>query len=166
MLYNMHTPTIGGQKSVEGYVLFGVILAAGLAFIPANIARKKGYSYGLWWFYGWMLFIVAIIHVSLIEDKNAPQKQPVPVTQLIGVADEIKKYKELFDQGILTESQYQEKKEQLLKLGESSEKPAACVQDTSEDYQNGWLNYYFDLLNKGVITQEEFETKKKQILGV
>lgn len=50
-------------------------IAAGLAFIPANIAKKKGYSFGLWWFYGWMLWIVAIIHVNLIPDKNAPQAQ-------------------------------------------------------------------------------------------
>lgn len=47
-----------------------LIIAAGLGLIPANIAKKKGYSFGLWWFYGWMLFIVAIIHVALIEDKN------------------------------------------------------------------------------------------------
>lgn len=53
-------------------------IAAGLAFIPANIAKKKGYSFGLWWFYGWMLWIVAIIHVNLIPDKNAPQ---APVQQ-------------------------------------------------------------------------------------
>lgn len=150
---------------MENYVFLGIIFAAGLAFIPANIARKKGYSFGLWWFYGWMLFIVAIIHVSLIEDKNAPQKQFAPTPQLIGVADEIKKYKELFDQGILTEEQYQEKKEQLLKLGVDSEKSSSSVQDASAEYQNGWLNYYYDLLNKGVITQEEFDTKKKKILG-
>ena len=151
---------------MENYIFLGIILAAGLAFIPANIARKKGYSFGLWWFYGWMLFIVAIIHVSLIEDKNAQQKQPAPAVQLVGVADEIKKYKELFDQGILTESQYQEKKEQLLKLGNDAEETTPCVQDASTDYQNGWLNYYFDLLNKGVITQEEFDAKKKQLLGM
>lgn len=53
-------------------------IAAGLAFIPANIAKKKGYSFGLWWFYGWMLWIVAIIHVNMIPDKNAPQ---APVQQ-------------------------------------------------------------------------------------
>lgn len=149
---------------MEDYIFLGIILAAGLAFIPADIARKKGYSFGLWWFYGWMLFIVAIIHVSLIEDKNAQQKQSAPVVQLIGVADEIKKYKELFDQGILTESQYQEKKEQLLKLGKDMKNTTPCEQETSTDYKNGWLNYYFDLLNKGVISQEEFDAKKKQIL--
>jgi TM2 domain-containing membrane protein YozV len=32
------------------------------------------------------------------------------------VADELKKYKELFDQGVLTEEEFNAKKEQLLKL--------------------------------------------------
>lgn len=54
---------------MEGY-LVSLLIAAGLAFIPANIAKKKGHSFGLWWFYGWMLFIVAIIHVNFIPDKS------------------------------------------------------------------------------------------------
>ena len=52
---------------MEIYIV-SLIIAAGLGFIPASIAKKKGYSFGLWWFYGWMLFIVAIIHVSLIPE--------------------------------------------------------------------------------------------------
>ena len=59
------------------YCIVCLIFAAGLGLIPAFIAKEKGYSFGLWWFYGWMLFIVAIIHILLIPDKNAPV-QPVP----------------------------------------------------------------------------------------
>lgn len=108
-----------------GYYVIILIIAAGLAFIPASIAKRKGYSFGLWWFYGWMLFIVAIIHVSLIPDKNAQQ---TPINQFNSIpysppsnsgqsaADELKKYKELFDSGVITEEEFQAKKEQLLKL--------------------------------------------------
>ena len=53
-----------------GGYLVSLLIAAGLALIPANIAKKKGHSFGLWWFYGWMLFIVAIIHVNFIPDKS------------------------------------------------------------------------------------------------
>ena len=53
-----------------------LLAGVGLAFIPASIAKKKGYSFGLWWFYGFMLFIVAIIHVNLIPDKTT---QSIPV---------------------------------------------------------------------------------------
>ena len=76
-------------------------------------------------FYGWMLFIVAIIHVSLIPDKNA-QQTPIhsassipycsPSVSSQSAADELKKYKELKDQGVITEEEFQAKKEQLLKL--------------------------------------------------
>ena len=108
-----------------GYYVIILIIAAGLAFIPASIAKRKGYSFGLWWFYGWMLFIVAIIHVSLIPDKNSQQ---TPINQFNSIpysppsnagqsaADELKKYKELFDAGVINEEEFQAKKEQLLKL--------------------------------------------------
>lgn len=108
-----------------GYYVISLIIAAGLAFIPASIAKRKGYSFGLWWFYGWMLFIVAIIHVSLIPDKTAQQ---TPINQFNSIpysppfnagqsaADELKKYKALFDAGVINEEEFQAKKEQLLKL--------------------------------------------------
>ncbi|MDR1888789.1 MAG: hypothetical protein LBQ81_05335 [Zoogloeaceae bacterium] len=44
------------------FVLFGLI--------PAAIAKGKGYSFGLWWFYGTMLGIIALIH-SLIVKPSA-----------------------------------------------------------------------------------------------
>lgn len=110
---------------MEGYLVLTLAIAACLGLIPANIAKKKGYSFGLWWFYGWMLFIVAIIHVNLIPDKNeqqAPsmQKSSVsyapPTFSTQSTADELRKYKELMDQGIITEEEFAAKKEQLLKL--------------------------------------------------
>lgn len=101
--------------------IFSLIMAAGLAFIPATIAKNKGYNFGLWWLYGWMLFIVAIIHICLIPDKNA-QQNPVSGAPQISydktqaVTEEIKKYKELKDLGAITEEEFLKKKEQLLKL--------------------------------------------------
>lgn len=106
------------------YLIVSLFVAAGLGLIPANIAKNKGYSWGLWWFYGWMLFIVAIIHVSLIPDKNA-QQTPInagahtsaPSSRAgQSAADELKKYKELKDQGIITEDEFRAKKAQLLNL--------------------------------------------------
>lgn len=109
------------------YWFICLLIAAGLGLIPANIAKNKGYSFGLWWFYGWMLFIVAIIHVQFIPDKNAQQKAnnntaySLPnnsVSNIAGrdVAEELKKYNELKEQGIITESEFEEKKAQLLSL--------------------------------------------------
>ena len=96
-----------------------LVVAALLGLIPANIAKKKGHSFGLWWFYGWMLFIVAIIHVQFIEDYNVPKKDNTATYNVANrgysTAEEIKKYKELLDQGVITEAEFNRKKEQLLK---------------------------------------------------
>lgn len=100
------------------YFIVCLIFAAGLGLIPAFIAKEKGYSFGLWWFYGWMLFIVAIIHILLIPDKNAPV-QPVPPPRKappIGAADEIGKFKALLDSGVITQEEFDQKKKQLLGL--------------------------------------------------
>lgn len=47
-----------------------LILAILIGLIPAAIAKGKGYSFGLWWFYGAALFIIALPH-ALIMKSNA-----------------------------------------------------------------------------------------------
>ena len=103
---------------MENIIILAV--AAVLGLIPANIAKNKGHSFGLWWFYGWMLFIVAIIHVQFIEDYNVPKKEMNVIASHTlsnpgySTADEIEKYKELLDQGVITEAEFNRKKQQLL----------------------------------------------------
>ena len=100
-----------------GYYVVVLLIAAGLGFIPATIAKNKGYSFGLWWLYGWMLFIVAIIHVCLIPDKNAPQTPPHGAVRRPppwATGDEILQYKELLDSGVITQEEFEAKKKQLL----------------------------------------------------
>ena len=98
------------------YYIVVLLIAAALGLIPANIAKKKGYSFGLWWLYGWLLFIVAIIHVSLIPDKNASAVGPMGTMASPGAttADELIKYKELLDAGAITQAEFDAKKRQLL----------------------------------------------------
>ena len=108
-------------------IIVSLGIAALLGLIPANIAKKKGHSFGLWWFYGWMLFIVAIIHVFFIEDYNAPKQQSAsgyPASG-VGAADEIRKYRELADQGAITEEEFQEKKRQLLQVSGGTASPSS-----------------------------------------
>ena len=55
----------------EGLFVEILILAALIGLIPAAIARGKGRSFGLWWLYGAMLFIVALPHALLMKpDQN------------------------------------------------------------------------------------------------
>jgi hypothetical protein len=44
-----------------------LIIAALIGLIPAAIAKGKGRSFGLWWFYGAMIFIVALPHALLLK---------------------------------------------------------------------------------------------------
>ena len=52
-------------------------LAVLIGLIPAFIARRKGKNFLLWWFYGAMLFIVALPHAILMKsaDQKAGQEQ-------------------------------------------------------------------------------------------
>lgn len=52
---------------MESFVII-LTIAAVLAVIPAGIASRKGRDFGPWWFYGWMLFIVALIHSLLLRE--------------------------------------------------------------------------------------------------
>ena len=58
------------------YWLFVLVSTGLLALIPANIAKSKGRSFGLWWLYGWMLFIIALIHaISLPYNQDVLDRQ-------------------------------------------------------------------------------------------
>jgi len=54
----------------SGAMIIGLILAALLGLIPANIAKKKGYSFGLWWLFGFLFFIIALIVALVMKDKT------------------------------------------------------------------------------------------------
>ena len=47
-----------------------LVIAAVIGLLPAFVAKEKGYSFGLWWFYGAMLFIVALPHALLIKPNR------------------------------------------------------------------------------------------------
>lgn len=48
-----------------------LILALLLGLIPAAIAKGKGYNFFLWWFYGAMLFIVALPFSIVLKSKTS-----------------------------------------------------------------------------------------------
>ncbi|HCE1787813.1 TPA: zinc ribbon domain-containing protein [Vibrio parahaemolyticus] len=53
-----------------------LIMASLLGLIPAMIAQSKGRSFGVWWFYGAMIFIVALPHALIMSaDKKSVEKK-------------------------------------------------------------------------------------------
>jgi hypothetical protein len=53
--------------------ILGIAVLIGL--IPAFIARNKRKNFALWWFYGAMLFIVALPHALLIKPNKQKGEQ-------------------------------------------------------------------------------------------
>lgn len=85
-------------------LLIMLFFAAILGLIPGFIAKSKGYSFGAWWLYGFLIFIAAIIHVLFIPNKkNIEQK----------VINELERYKKLLEEGIISEEDFEAKKEEL-----------------------------------------------------
>jgi uncharacterized membrane protein len=102
-----------------------LFLAALLGLLPAFIASSKGRSFGLWWFYGAMIFIVAIVHAIVLKDKSVTVQQyrsssapPSRERRLTGthgsVADEIGKLAALRDQGAISEEEFAAQKRRLI----------------------------------------------------
>lgn len=51
-------------------IIITLLIAVGLAFIPATMARNKGYSYGGFWAFGFFFFLIALIVAACLTDKN------------------------------------------------------------------------------------------------
>ncbi len=90
------------------YLIILLGIPAALGFIPASIAKEKGYSFGLWWFFGFALFIVAVILINVLPNKNEAPKSSA------NTAEELKKYKELLDIGAINNEEFEQKKKQIL----------------------------------------------------
>jgi hypothetical protein len=53
-----------------------LVIGALLGLIPAMVAQSKGKSFGLWWFYGAMLFIIALPHALIMSaDKESVEEK-------------------------------------------------------------------------------------------
>lgn len=93
------------------FILIGIPALLGL--IPANIAAKKGRSFGLWWFYGAVIFIVALPHSILAqalpgsdEDVQREREKRAALSAVDFVADGViadVPYRREFDGGIVAQ---------------------------------------------------------------
>ena len=58
-----------------------VLLSSVLAYVPAAIAESKGYNHTTWYWYGFFLSVIALIHVAVltptsevIDDRMSEQR--------------------------------------------------------------------------------------------
>ena len=54
-------------------ILFLIIGSAIAAVIPAKIAKYKGRSFSTWWVYGFLLFLIALIHSIVMKESESHQ---------------------------------------------------------------------------------------------
>ena len=156
------------------YCIVVLVIAAGLGFIPATIAKNKGYSFGLWWFYGWMLCIVALIHSLLLPDKNAQRNYPgqqgpyAPPPSIPGgpvntsgrpAPPPYPHMPASYQPPQAGRTPPYPQQPQGTYMSRQGNAPQQV--DAAEELQK-----YKQLLDSGVITQEEFDAKKKQLLGI
>ncbi|WP_196592770.1 zinc ribbon domain-containing protein [Pectinatus sottacetonis] len=52
------------------YLFYTLIISSVLGLIPAMIAHKKGRIFFLWHVYGWLLFIIALVHSLLLKETD------------------------------------------------------------------------------------------------
>ena len=97
-------------------ILFLAVLA--LAYIPANIARKKGYGFIGFYILGIFFFFVALIVSLCLSDKKqqiAEIKQAFNSEKVTSsIADELKKYSELLEQGAISQEEFNAIKRKLM----------------------------------------------------
>lgn len=68
------------EVKVGLYLLIGLIALAILGLIPAYIAYKKGRNFFDWWFFGSILFVIALpaaLRLSAIVEKSEPPEMPL-----------------------------------------------------------------------------------------
>lgn len=101
------------------YIIIYLAIAAALAIIPANIAEVKGYRFAVWWLYGFLLWPFATIHIACLPNKNAIKV----IIDALGherkpfdAANEIDKYNELYEQGVISGEEFEKKRKQLLTI--------------------------------------------------
>lgn len=98
-----------------GYFIGVLIISVIFGYITKHINESKGYSGGFAWGF-WLSFIGIIVVACKPDNRSNSQTSTQSIASGQSIADEIKKYKQLYDQGIITEEEFLAKKEQLLNL--------------------------------------------------
>lgn len=109
------------------YCIVALVICVVFGIVTANLAKKKGYSYGAFFAVGFFLCLIGLIIVLVIEDKN----KKVPESE---AANSLLKYKQLMDEGVITEEEFNDKKSELLKSNAKEEPP---VRKSSPSVANG-----------------------------
>ena len=94
-----------------------------LAVIPAVIANLKGHNPVIWYLYGCVFFIGALIQSLLLSNQKRLRADPASRANPTSQADELERWARLRDRGLLTDAEFEQKKKQLLEAGPGGRGP-------------------------------------------
>lgn len=89
------------------YFIFLIIILFIIIPIPARIASKKGYSYVGFLVFAIFFYPIALIVALLIDDKNSYKSES-------DKADALLKYKQLLDEGAISQEEFERKKKEYM----------------------------------------------------
>ena len=95
---------IFGMGGLE-LMIISVIIGIVCGFVCKSQAANKGYSEAAFFCLGFFLGVIGLVIALLL-----PAKQSTSITN----ADSLLKYKELLDQGVITQEEFDAKKRELL----------------------------------------------------
>ena len=118
---NFYTYDISSTMVVAA-VLLWLFLALSLSLLPAIIAKKKGYSFLLFYLVSIPCFFVTLIVILCMRDKREVVQKPVhidaskeEIRQASNLADEFIQLEKRRESGELSFSEYEKAKNDMLK---------------------------------------------------
>lgn len=91
-------------------IIIGLVLCGLFGYFTAKIASKKGYSFGAFFALGFFLELIGLIIALAMPDKTIA---PTPQIQTES-ADDLIKYKSLLDQGVISQEEFDAKKNLIM----------------------------------------------------
>lgn len=65
------------------YILTALAFQLGMAILVAWLAGRKNRNAGLWFFYGFFLHVIALLHVLLVPKKRVKKVAPSPIEPVV-----------------------------------------------------------------------------------
>lgn len=98
-----------GLPELSMLFLFSLVIAIVFCVICLKIGANKGYNPALCGVLGFFLGVIGLIVVAVLPNKKIDQ-----AIMQSTEADSLMKYKELLDQGIITQEEFDRKKNEIL----------------------------------------------------
>jgi uncharacterized membrane protein len=85
-----------------------------IALIPATIAAAKGRNFFTWYLYGFVFWIVALIHAIVLKGRAQQAREALLARTGPSTGAELERFAKLHKEGVITDADFTERKRALL----------------------------------------------------